>query len=573
MASYSSSAWKLQPEASHDEVDSWFDEDGRLVRVAEMRKALFRVGVDPSCRRRLWKYLFGIYEPSFTHREQGIVDLEDRVQYDALRCRWKALNDTIALTKDDLYSSPPYMAESDEEAGSEGTPSLSRTSSQLSQLSGKKSLSDGPMDDGSCILPPPDPPQGPTKPTQITNGDHSDAGYSKLNGPTERTQANTGSDKTSLVDPLDRALVNNEPFIRSKDVCSNGRHGDDPLGLGVDKNSNSDVIGNAKNSNGDVAWNGNEDSANGRIGDPQHSTKSRVPGAVGDDVDGGNGPKSNGVIARSDCAECCDVKRRRSEDGVVVGEGVGLGLGLVEALEVAARVFAARHRVDKLASYSQSRRTILRDVARTDRHNHYFSHKRNLRKVHRILMIYALFHPEVGYCQGMNDILAVFLLVTRSEVDAYWMFCTYMKDKQLDEDPTLKKIEVVKRLLGEEDREMASFLESSECCEMLFCHKWLLVDFKREFEMEDAIHMYEVVRCHNLETSTLTGKVEGTSHFQLCVCAAILVLHKDLICAKKDAVSIYSTINQLAMHMNLADVLTKAEIIFNKHSKKVFEFS
>ena len=58
------------------------------------------------------------------------------MQYDALRCRWKALDDTIALTKDDLYSSPPYMAESDEEAGSEGTPSLSRTSSQLSQVMG-----------------------------------------------------------------------------------------------------------------------------------------------------------------------------------------------------------------------------------------------------------------------------------------------------------------------------------------------------------------------------------------------------------------------------------------------------
>lgn len=53
------------------------------------------------------------------------------MQYDALRRRWKALDDVISLTKDDLYSSPPYMAESDEEAESEGTQSLSRTSSQV----------------------------------------------------------------------------------------------------------------------------------------------------------------------------------------------------------------------------------------------------------------------------------------------------------------------------------------------------------------------------------------------------------------------------------------------------------
>ena len=76
-------------------------------------------------------------------------------------------------------------------------------------------------------------------------------------------------------------------------------------------------------------------------------------------------------------------------------------------------------------------------------------------------------------------------------------------------------------------------------------YRWLLVDFKREFKMQDAIHMYEVIRCHNLDTGTLTmGKAEICCHFQLCVCAAILVLHKDLICAKNDTVSIYSTINQ-----------------------------
>ena len=42
MATGSLSAWRVQPEASKDEVASWFNEDGRLVKVAEMRKAVFR---------------------------------------------------------------------------------------------------------------------------------------------------------------------------------------------------------------------------------------------------------------------------------------------------------------------------------------------------------------------------------------------------------------------------------------------------------------------------------------------------------------------------------------------------
>ena len=37
---------------------------------------------------------------------------------------------------------------------------------------------------------------------------------------------------------------------------------------------------------------------------------------------------------------------------------------------------------------------------------------------------------DVGYCQGMNDLLARFLAVTDSEVDSYWMFSHYMDEKR-----------------------------------------------------------------------------------------------------------------------------------------------
>ena len=49
---------------------------------------------------------------------------------------------------------------------------------------------------------------------------------------------------------------------------------------------------------------------------------------------------------------------------------------------------------------------------------------------------------DVGYCQGMNDILSRFLVVTDSEVDSYWMFCNYMDYKKADflEDSMMNKI-------------------------------------------------------------------------------------------------------------------------------------
>ena len=48
----------------------------------------------------------------------------------------------------------------------------------------------------------------------------------------------------------------------------------------------------------------------------------------------------------------------------------------------------------------------------------------------------------MGYCQGMNDILARFLVVTGSEVDSYWMFTKYMEQKREDflEHTMMKKV-------------------------------------------------------------------------------------------------------------------------------------
>ena len=39
----------------------------------------------------------------------------------------------------------------------------------------------------------------------------------------------------------------------------------------------------------------------------------------------------------------------------------------------------------------------------------------------------CLIVSEVGYAQGMNDIMARFLYVMDSEVEAYWMFVKYME--------------------------------------------------------------------------------------------------------------------------------------------------
>ena len=52
---------------------------------------------------------------------------------------------------------------------------------------------------------------------------------------------------------------------------------------------------------------------------------------------------------------------------------------------------------------------------------------------------------DVGYAQGMNDIMSRFFVVMESEADAYWMFCNYMDHFKGDflESDMLRKISML----------------------------------------------------------------------------------------------------------------------------------
>lgn len=58
------------------------------------------------------------------------------------------------------------------------------------------------------------------------------------------------------------------------------------------------------------------------------------------------------------------------------------------------------------------------------------------------MSVFVHTHADMGYAQGMNDLLARFLVVTESEVDSYWLFVKYMEEKKSDflEDTMLHKV-------------------------------------------------------------------------------------------------------------------------------------
>ncbi|GAB0176349.1 TBC1 domain family member 15 [Grus japonensis] len=81
------------------------------------------------------------------------------------------------------------------------------------------------------------------------------------------------------------------------------------------------------------------------------------------------------------------------------------------------------------------RSLIEKDVNRTDRTNKFYEGEDNpgLILLHDILMTYCMYDFDLGYVQGMSDLLSPVLYVMENEVDAFWCFVSYMDQMHINE--------------------------------------------------------------------------------------------------------------------------------------------
>ncbi|KAL2255111.1 hypothetical protein VTK26DRAFT_4087 [Humicola hyalothermophila] len=67
------------------------------------------------------------------------------------------------------------------------------------------------------------------------------------------------------------------------------------------------------------------------------------------------------------------------------------------------------------------------DITRTLTDNIFFRAGPGVAKLHEVLLAYARRNPAVGYCQGMNLVVANLLLITPSAEDAFWILCAVIE--------------------------------------------------------------------------------------------------------------------------------------------------
>ncbi|PIK61193.1 putative TBC1 domain family member 17 [Apostichopus japonicus] len=288
---------------------------------------------------------------------------------------------------------------------------------------------------------------------------------------------------------------------------------------------------------------------------------------------------------------------------VKLGEDLSLPNNLHDDLhrykffEIQAKIYANRQPIEEnLKGLKKTLRIIDKDVPRTDRDLPFFSGKnnQNLEKLRDILVTFAVFHPDVTYAQGMNDILSRFLVVLNNEVEAYWCFTNYLEKitNEFLEHGMLKKLESVQKLLQEIDPFLSQHLAICDVGDLMFCHRWLLLSFKREFVFEECIELFEIISSQHLELTSdeaerlreverakdflreggrqrlAVADINTEFTFELFICVAILHHHREDIKKCNDSASVFQFINGLTHKLDLKQVLTQAEGLVREYCRK-----
>lgn len=225
----------------------------------------------------------------------------------------------------------------------------------------------------------------------------------------------------------------------------------------------------------------------------------------------------------------------------------------------------------RFSAFKQRKDLIDKDVNRTDRTMPFYAgeNNANITILRDVLMTYLMYDFDLGYVQGMSDLLAPILFVMDNEVDAFWCFVAYMKrvnsNFEMDQSGIKRQLSHLRLLLHAIDPHLASYLDTRDSGNLFFCFRWLLVLFKREFNYPDVLRLWEVLWTDGPywkrdDNSTLW---HSSLNFHLIVALSILDSQRSTILENRFGFTeILKHVNDLALYIDLDTTISKAQAIF-----------
>uniref|UniRef100_A0A6Q2Y486 Small G protein signaling modulator 1b n=1 Tax=Esox lucius TaxID=8010 RepID=A0A6Q2Y486_ESOLU len=211
------------------------------------------------------------------------------------------------------------------------------------------------------------------------------------------------------------------------------------------------------------------------------------------------------------------------------------------------------NRPEQLDLYLLNVHRIDKDVRRCDRTYWYFT-PGNLEKLRNIMCSYVWQHLEIGYVQGMCDLLAPLLVVLDDEVMAFSCFSELMKRMNQNfphggaMDSHFANMRSLIQILDSELFELMQM--NGDYTHFYFCYRWFLLDFKREMVYDDVFSVWETIWAATYTSST---------HFVLFIALAMVEMYRDIILENNmDFTDIIKFFNEMAEHHNVPQVLMMA---------------
>ncbi|PMD28540.1 RabGAP/TBC [Hyaloscypha hepaticicola] len=187
----------------------------------------------------------------------------------------------------------------------------------------------------------------------------------------------------------------------------------------------------------------------------------------------------------------------------------------------------------------------------------------HLEQMKDMLLTYNEYNRDLGYVQGMSDLLAPIYAVMQDDAIAFWGFQHFMDRMERnflrDQSGMRKQLLTLDHLVQLMDPKLYLHLQSADSTNFFFFFRMLLVWYKREFPWLDVLHLWEVLWTDYL-----------SSNFHLFVALAILEKHRDVIMEHlKHFDEVLKYINELSTTIDLESTLIRAEALFRRFQRTV----
>ncbi|KAL9826069.1 small G protein signaling modulator 2 isoform 3-T4 [Geothlypis trichas] len=220
---------------------------------------------------------------------------------------------------------------------------------------------------------------------------------------------------------------------------------------------------------------------------------------------------------------------------------------------------AAPYTIELLDTVALNLHRIDKDVQRCDRNYWYFTAE-NLEKLRNVMCSYVWEHLEVGYVQGMCDLLAPLMVILDNDQLAYSCFSHLMK-RMSQNFPNGGAMDThfanMRSLIQILDSELFELMhQNGDYTHFYFCYRWFLLDFKRELLYEDVFTVWEVI---------WAAKHISSEHFVLFIALALVEVYREIIRDNNmDFTDIIKFFNEMAEHHDAAEILRIARDLVYK---------